>query len=241
MHNNTRTFFGFLLASLMTTSASAALYDRGNGMIYDSAQNITWYKGFGTLKTPWQTANNLTESLNYMGFSDWRLPAAKLSGITGNPSPFPWNTGYFNGTNDVSYNNIRSEIGHLFFELGNLSSLSTTGLPQNNAGLTNLSFIDPSTNQQSFFESLQNGMYWEADLVTDQPDSNYIKHWIFDMRYGEHRQEDIGPAYIAFIPEPRYFLAVRNGDVAPTVPVPAAAWLMGSGLIGLTAIKRRKK
>jgi hypothetical protein len=30
------------------------------------------------------------------------------------------------------------------------------------------------------------------------------------------------------------------GDVA-AVPVPAAAWLMGSGLIGLAGITRRKK
>jgi len=35
--------------------------------------------------------------------------------------------------------------------------------------------------------------------------------------------------------------AVRSGDVPAVVPVPAAVWLFGSGLIGLISIARRKK
>jgi hypothetical protein len=39
------------------------------------------------------------------------------------------------------------------------------------------------------------------------------------------------------------FYVWQMGDVAaaPAVPVPAAAWLMGSGLIGLTAVARRRR
>ncbi|MBI5783055.1 MAG: VPLPA-CTERM sorting domain-containing protein, partial [Gammaproteobacteria bacterium] len=36
-----------------------------------------------------------------------------------------------------------------------------------------------------------------------------------------------------------YALAVRPGDVA-VVPVPAAVWLFGSGLLGLIGVARRK-
>ena len=36
---------------------------------------------------------------------------------------------------------------------------------------------------------------------------------------------------------------LRSGDVinSPVVPVPAAVWLFGSGLLGLVGIARRKK
>jgi hypothetical protein len=36
--------------------------------------------------------------------------------------------------------------------------------------------------------------------------------------------------------------AVRDGDVAASVvPLPAAAWLFGSGLLGLFGVSRRKQ
>jgi len=38
----------------------------------------------------------------------------------------------------------------------------------------------------------------------------------------------------------RYAWAVQSGDVSP-VPVPAAVWLLGSGLIGLVGFTKRKK
>jgi len=37
-----------------------------------------------------------------------------------------------------------------------------------------------------------------------------------------------------------YALAVRPGDVS-AVPVPAAVWLFGSGLMGLLGLARRKR
>ena len=37
-----------------------------------------------------------------------------------------------------------------------------------------------------------------------------------------------------------YAWAVRSGDVS-AVPVPAAAWLFGSGLIGLLGVAKRKR
>jgi hypothetical protein len=36
-------------------------------------------------------------------------------------------------------------------------------------------------------------------------------------------------------------LSVTGQPVTPTVPVPAAAWLMGSGLVGLAGVARRRK
>lgn len=36
-------------------------------------------------------------------------------------------------------------------------------------------------------------------------------------------------------------LSVTQQPVAPTIPVPAAAWLMGSGLVGLAGLARRRR
>jgi hypothetical protein len=35
--------------------------------------------------------------------------------------------------------------------------------------------------------------------------------------------------------------AVRSGDVPAVVPVPAAVWLFGSGLLGLLGVVKRKR
>jgi hypothetical protein len=198
MHNNTRTLFGFLLASLMTTSASAALYDRGNGMIYDSAQNITWLQDANYAKTSgydadggmyWSQAVTWANDLVFGGFTDWRLASARLQNL--DPYLPQLCSSSYDGTCDKGCNNTRSELGHLFNELGNKASFNTSGNSQTGFGALNSVFIDAGSNQSISI-------------------SNFA--W-----------------------------AVRDGDVAPAVPVLAAAWLMGSGLIDLTAIKRRKK
>ena len=37
-----------------------------------------------------------------------------------------------------------------------------------------------------------------------------------------------------------YAWAIRGDGVGSMVPIPAAAWLFGSGLLGLLAVKRRR-
>ncbi len=78
----------------------------------------------------------------------------------------------------------------------------------------------PFTNVQSFYFS-----------ATEQsPNGNGA--WGFDMsngvQIGSYKFDD------------RYAWAVQSGDVSP-VPVPAAVWLLGSGLIGLVGFAKRKK
>ncbi len=84
-----------------------------------------------------------------------------------------------------------------------------------------LSNTGPFSNVQSFY-------YWSATVSA--LDTNYA--WYFNMNNGY--QLDIGRS------SDLYAWAVMSGDVS-TVPVPAAVWLFGSGLIGLISFTRRKK
>ncbi len=95
-----------LLAGLgLSAGAQATLIDRGNGLIYDSLNNVTWAADAGLYGTSgWVAANDWAASLSYGGYDDWRLAAA-------NPGSA-----------------LDSEMGRLFTQLGGVAgqSLATT-------------------------------------------------------------------------------------------------------------------
>ncbi len=128
------------LTMVLSTSAHAALYDRGNGMIYDSDQNITWLKdanyaatqfsaSSGTLgdedgMMTWTEAQAWVAALEFGGYDDWRLPAFKIPGDQLNKSYS------VNGTTDRGYNvdTSHSEFAYLWYEiLGNTSLYNLDG------------------------------------------------------------------------------------------------------------------
>lgn len=78
---------------LLPLAASADLFDRGGGLIYDDELDVTWVQvadlaagssfddGGGTFGDPssdglltWDSASAFVDSLDYAGFDDWRLP-----------------------------------------------------------------------------------------------------------------------------------------------------------------------
>ncbi len=215
----------------LTETAHAALYDRGNGMIYDSTLNITWlqdanyvftsgYSATGQLN--WGQAKAWADNLVYGGYDDWRLPYSSQG------PHYPNNSLSYDGSTDYSYNNTRSEIGHLFYELGNKAAFDALGQPQTSYGVTNTTFIDAGTNQSVSFIGVQNGPYREYD----RPASNSSYAWTFFTDSGLQVAYWAGSETFAW--------AVRDGDVA-AVPIPTAVWLFNSGLMGLAcAFKRRK-
>ena len=215
-----------LLAGLFTVSAQAALYDRGNGMIYDDVLNITWLQDANYAHTSnydadgkmnWQQANNWAAQLEYGGYNDWRLPSANLEN-QGNLCNVSCNLGY---------NNTSSEMGHMFYNnLGNQGLLDTNNNAQSNYGITNSSFTDGNSGNIVSILNIQEEHYW----FEDESEFFFLDAWFFDTADGNQ--------YYELQINNSYSWAVRDGDISP-VPVPAAAWLFGSALLGLAGLKRK--
>ncbi|MEI6065947.1 MAG: DUF1566 domain-containing protein [Methylococcaceae bacterium] len=83
------------------------------------------------------------------------------------------------------------------------------------------------------FSNIQDSNYWSGT----QSDSNNADAWSFTIKAGNQITSAKTSRFYAW--------AVHNGDVGkmqqntiPPVPVPAAIWLFGSGLIALLGVKR---
>ena len=83
------------------------------------------------------------------------------------------------------------------------------------------------TNTGPFSNMQWDNYYWAMEYA---PDTNYA--WDFNMGFGLQGAYQKTNNYYAW--------AVLSGDVISAVPVPAAVWLFGSGLLGLLGIARRK-
>ena len=108
------------------------------------------------------------------------------------------------------YNCTDSEMGNLFYNvLG--GSVGTSITTSHNAN------YDLFNNIQSFF-------YWTATENAD----NLAAAWVFVMSTGHQNGFN-------FKTNTSYAWAVHSSDVG-AVPVPAAVWLFGSGLLGLLGV-----
>jgi hypothetical protein len=171
----------------------------------------------------WANANTWAAQLSYGGFDDWRLASANL--IDAN-NPCQAN----DGSCDRGYKNTTGELGHMFYNnLSNLARRDTNGtLRLSGFGVTNSSFTDGDSGDSVSILNLQNSAYWLGEEYA--PDTNLA--WAF---YTTSGTQDYGTKVNSL-----YSWAVRAGDVS-SVPVPAAAWLFGTALLGLVGVKRRHR
>ena len=170
----------------------------------------------------WATATSWVAGLNINGITGWRLPTMVDSGTPGCNNAF-------SGT-DCGYNvqttsgaTVYSEMASMFYNtLGNKAYYSTSGVgPQPGSGLTN---IGPFSNIRPYY-------YWSATEYA--PLTSYA--WDFNFDDGHQRADNKFDPYVLFA------WAVHSGDIgAAIVPIPAAVWLFGSGLLGLMGIARRR-
>ena len=233
--------------AVVSFSANSALISRlGGQAYYDTILDITWLADtnyaldnqFGlTLsdnifddtantigsdgRTTWSNAHTWIAGMNtanHLGYNDWRLP---MMMDTANPGC----DGAYGGT-DCGYNvqtgsaatTVYSEIASLYFDtLGNISYQDTSGNEQSGYGFVN---TGP-------FSVAQESVYWTG--LEYAPSALFA--WVFETEFGRQSAGLVDGSFYAW--------AVRSGDVS-SVPVPAAAWLFGSGLICLIGFAKQK-
>ena len=206
------------------------IYDDDLGIVWldytnpvDAWQNqVNWATG---LNSPGVLTYNLDPGITVSWTGDWRLPQVIDIGNDG----CNWS---YSGT-DCGYNVDTStgEMAHLFYdELGNLAAYDTNGNGLPGWWLTNTT--GPFTNLQADY-------YWSGTEYA--LDTNYA--WHFNFFLGN--QNSFIKAII--FPTTFYAMAVRPGDVSigsggpSPVPEPATIFLLGSGLVGLTGLRKKLK
>jgi len=252
---------GIIVLSLGSLNVSAALLDRGDGLIYDTELDVTWFADANYARTSgvtetgamtWQQATDWVTQLNLGGYSDWRLPSTPETDATCS------NAYDFFGSGNVvgaGYGCTGSEMGNLYYSsLGNTGAWDYEGANWQNAdGYW-------QTNEGSGF--LNAGPFYNvmAGLPTDEfgnRDPSEIGYWSGTLGadvYGEYKWhlhlggDDGWDGYQGWRhgSDNFYTMLVRDGDVAggigsTAVPVPAALWLFMSGIIGLIGVSRRNK
>lgn len=200
---------------------------------YDDVTDLTWlqdanyaqtsgYTGTGVLfsgQMTWQAANDWAAQLTVGGVNGWRLPDTIDVGNNG-----PTYTSLYQGV-DYGYNiTTQSELSNMFYNvLSNTAAFDTSG------NITSC-YFSCLTNTGPF-SNLKSGIYWSAT----ESGLNATDAWYFYMALGEQN--------ITSKATTSYIWAVQSGDVGlatSAVPVPAAVWLFGSGLLGLVGVTRRK-
>lgn len=216
-----------LTVGLFSATADAALVGRdldGNlataEAYYDTVANLTWLADANYAQTSsydadglmnWADANTWARGLTVGGVSDWRL----ANTVQPDDTCYSQSGGASSGINCIG-----SEMGNLFYNvLGGYAGTSIATIHNTNYDLF------------SNIQSSPSRLYWSASEYAP----NSITAWYFVMGNGGQNY-NISKTYGL------YAWAVQSGDVgASVVPIPAAVWLFGSGLIGLIGVARRRK
>ncbi len=230
MEYSPRKLFGTtLLLSVfsMPMLANAALHSRLGGQAYfDDVANLTWladanyaattgyanYYGDLSAAMSCSQANTWATGLEVAGVTGWRLPETLHPDASCDHA--------YHG-----YNCIGSEMGNMFYNV-----LGGSGGPYTDLA----SEYNHNANYDLFTniaQALPNpGYYWSSTRDESKPRLWHL--YVFDMRSGYQlsKQGIMG----------NHAWAVHSGDVG-AVPVPAAVWLFGSGILGLIGFSKRKK
>ncbi|MGD9160864.1 MAG: PEP-CTERM sorting domain-containing protein [Desulfobacteraceae bacterium] len=219
-------FTGTVHAAL-TTIGTATYNGSDYNLIWDEDNNgnsVVWLDYTNDADTwdnqkAWAASLDTALTLNlYDGYTvdwdgSWRLPAT-VDGLA---------VKGYDGTTTSGYNITTSEMGHLYYEeLGNLGYYDTSG---------NKRELPPAPDyflqNTGDFDNLIGNWYWSG---TDYACVS-VSAWNFTMGGGSQNYRGKDSSV--------YGIAVRSGQVS-AVPVPGAVWLLGSGLLGLIGIRRKR-
>jgi hypothetical protein len=213
----------------MTFTANASLISRLDGQaVYDTDLGITWMTDVNLAAT---NTFGISGIINPGGNMSWDTAAQWIVALnatnylgfndwrlptTVNPDP----TCIGSVNTSSGFNCTGSEMGHLFYnELGGTGGTSILA-----SGNSNVSLFSNITTS--------GGQHWSGTEVSLGSGSA----WAF----GIEGTGGAGQQVRAIKGNHFSVLLVRDGDVG-VVPIPAAIWLFGSGLIGLIGIAKRKK
>jgi len=215
-----------LITLVFSTTISAALVERLDGLAYyDTEANLTWLADANYAMTSgydndgrmdFDKANAWAVGLRVGGIDGWRLPSTVDVDNDGGTY-----TSIFQGV-DYGYNiTAHSEMSNMYYNvLGNSATYDTDGTYQ--AGTFN---TGPFINLISYY-------YWSSTEYAGNDDGGA---WSFIMG-NNGSQSDF------YKLDDHNAWAVHSGDVAViATPIPAAAWLFSSGLVGLIGVARCKK
>ena len=204
--------------SLWAIVSQASLTDHGNGMIYDDNKNLTWLQDA-----------NFAKTTNFDGDGRFSWAAANawagqltVDGLSG------WRLPQLNdGPACIGANCANSELAHQFYsELGGHAEADLALIHSSNYDL---------------FKNLQPSVYW----MKDEQDIGFMKlGWGFvygggvlggyQNLYNENSEFHAWAVHAGDV-------AAINGHIPPAgIPVPAAVWLFGSGLIALVGSTRKR-
>jgi hypothetical protein len=164
-------FAAIALLVITGNPVQAALFDRGNGLIYDDALNITWLQDANYAKTSahddnglmnWDAATSWADQLSYAGHDDWRLASVTDIGAPG----CVWSDNDCGFSVDAS----TGEMASLYYDTG-------------------ISTANPGP-----FENLKNGLYWLN--LEDANDTDWA--WGFSPIYGGQLTYDKSNEYYAW-------------------------------------------
>lgn len=183
---------------------------------FNEGYNVNW---FGA-----QAYVTYLNSISYGGSSQWRLPTWTDTGATGIQD------GRNGGDSGYNVNTASSELAQLYYtELGKKAPINTSGSSQNGYGILSnngnfgIGVVGPFSNVVS--DDYWLGTEYKAIL------GRYDYAWNF--------RTDIGAQGADLKLFHSSVWAVTQGQVA-AVPVPAAVWLFGSGLLGILGLKPHK-
>lgn len=197
-------------------SADAALASRLVSLaVYDTDSDITWRSDTNAgAGSEFDNEGSTTDGMmNYLNAELW-VASLTFGGVLDwwLPTTSTPDAGCTIGTN-FGFNCTAVKMGHLF----NNEFNGVAGNLVLNSADSDLALFD--------FVQIAN-YYWSSSKIAGS--AKYI------FNYGDCMQNGFG------IGRTYYAWAVPHGDIG-VVPIPAAVWLFGSGLIGLIGVARRKK
>ena len=204
------------IKSKLLVISTLVLSTSANAALISRLGGLAYYDDVADL-TWLADANIAGTSMNWSDANNW-VAGLDIAGVTGWRLPdtlqLDPNCSFQSANTSYGVNCTGSEMGNLFYNvLGGSANTSITTTHNANYDL---------------FSNVLSSIYWTATGYL--PDASYA--WEFSLGSGSQ-----GPRLKT---SNAYVWVVHSGNVS-AVPVPAAAWLFGSGLIGLVGLARRKK